>query len=205
MFEYMEVVTSLHHFKPFYMKHQIMAGLSAALLLMACSSRKVTTTSTSMNPNGTTTTTTTSTHAAYNVPASIQSNFTTQYPGATDVVWAPYDVNTVPIDWDLTDWTTLGPKDYSVAYTLNGKRYYSWYDANGDWIGSSYEMTDYNNGLPAAVNTTISNKYAGYTIDKAHQIMWKDRTAYDLKLKNGDNKMKVLIDSDGNVLKEKAK
>jgi hypothetical protein len=184
------------------MKQLILAGMAATFLLAACSSRH--TTSTTMH-NGSVTTTTTTSHAAYNVPANIQTTFTTQYPNATDVIWMPYDQNNVPIDWDLTDWTVLSPRDYAVTYTMNGNKYYSWYDTNGNWVGTSYDITDYNNGLPAAVNQTISNRFSGYTIDKAHQITWKDRTAYDLKLKNGDNKMKVLIDADGNIIKQKDK
>lgn len=185
------------------MKKIISAFLAAALLVVACGTRH--TTSTTMTPAGTTTATTTTSHAAFAVPATIQTGFTTQYPNATSVTWAPYELTVVPIDWDLTDWAVLSPKDYQVTYTMNGNQYYSWYDANGNWVGTSYYITDYNNGLPSQVNATIANKYSGYTIDKASQVTWKDRTAYDVKLKNGDNKMKVLIDTNGDVLKEKDK
>lgn len=183
------------------MKQTISALVAASFLIIACSTRH--TTSTTMTPNGTTTTTTTSSHAAFAVPGNIQTTFTTQYPGATAVTWVPYNETAVPIDWDLTDWAVLSPRDYQVNYSLNGNQYYSWYDANGNWIGTSYYITNYNNGLPAAVNATIANKFSGYTIDKASQVTWKDHTAYDVKLKNGDNKMKVLIDTNGDVLKQK--
>jgi hypothetical protein len=185
------------------MKQMISAAVIACSLLIACSSRHAT--STTMNTNGTVTTTTTSSHAAFMAPASIQTSFTTQYPNATDVVWSPYDANVVPIDWDLTDWAVLSPKDYAVTYTMNGNKYYSWYDANGNWVGTTYGITDYNNGLPAAVNQTITSNFAGYSIDKANEVMWKDRTAYNIKLKNGDNKMKVLIDANGSLIKQKDK
>lgn len=185
------------------MKQIISAAIIAGSLLTACSSRHAT--STTMNSNGTVSTTTTTSHAAFMAPASIQTSFTTQYPNATDVVWSPYDVNVVPIDWDLTDWTVLSPKDYTVTYSMNGNKYYSWYDANGNWIGTTYGITDYNNGLPAAVNQTISSNFNGYTIDKANEVMWKDHTAYNVKLKNGDNKMKVLIDANGTLIKQKDK
>ena len=35
--------------------------------------------------------------------------------------------------------------------------------------------------------------------------MWKDHLAYEIKLKNGDNKIKLLVDENGNLLKEKNK
>jgi len=185
------------------MKHIILLAVIASSLFIACSSRHAT--STTMNSNGTTTTTTTTSHSAFLVPTNIQTSFTTQYPGATEVVWTPYDMNVVPIDWDLTDWAVLTPKDYAVTYTMNGNKYYTWYDANGNWVGTTYGITDYTNGLPAVVNQTISNNFSGYTIDKANEVIWKDHTAYNVKLKNGDNKMKVLIDANGSVIKQKDK
>jgi len=186
------------------MKQLILAAMIASSLMISCSTRRPTTTTTS-NSNGTTSTTTTTAHTAFSVPTNLQTSFTTQYPGATDVVWGPYDETIVPIDWDLTDWTVLTPKDYAVTYTLNGNKYYSWYDVNGNWVGTTYGMTDYNNGLPAPVNQTITSTYQGYTIDKVNQVTWKDHTAYNVKLKNGDNKMKALIDANGTVIKQKDK
>ena len=183
------------------MKRLLLAAF-AATSLFACSSRHASRT-TAMNTSGSETTT--SSHAAFMVPSNIQTSFSTQYPDATSVTWAPYDVAVAPIDWDLTDWAVLSPKDYTATYTMNGNRYYSWYDANGNWIGTTYDITDYHNGLPAAVNETIASKYSGYTIDKASQVTWKDRTAYELKLKNGNDKMKVLVDNNGTVLKQKDK
>jgi hypothetical protein len=165
-----------------------MVWAATIFLLAACSSRKMASTST---------------NNAYNVPTSVQTNFRTQYPDASNVTWSHYDAANVPIDWDVTDWTVLSPRDYTVTYDMGGNKYYSWYDANGNWVGSSYGITDYNNGLPGTVNTAIANRYSGYKIDKANKVLWKDRTAYNVKLKNGDDKVKLLIDQDGNIIKEK--
>ncbi|MGZ3951566.1 MAG: PepSY-like domain-containing protein [Flavisolibacter sp.] len=180
---------------------RLLLAAFAATSLIACSTRH--SSRTTMNTGGSETTTTS--HAAFMVPSNIQTAFSAQYPQATSVTWAPYDVTVVPIDWDLTDWTVLSPKDYTATYTMNGNRYYSWYDANGNWIGTTYDITDYHNGLPASVNETIASKYSGYTIDKASQVTWKDQTAYELKLKNGDNKIKLLVDANGNIIKQKDK
>jgi len=185
------------------MKLMILSAMIAGSLIFACSQRRATTTTTSTD--GTTSTTTTTAHTAFSVPTTLQTSFTTQYPGATDVVWTPYDSAAVPIDWDLTDWTMLTPKDYAVTYTMNGNKYYSWYDANGNWIGTTYGMTDFNNGLPSPVNQTITGSYPGYTIERVNQVIWKDRTAYNIKLKSGDKKMKALIDANGTVIKQKDK
>ena len=57
--------------------------------------------------------------------------------------------------------------------------------------------------LPYAVNTLFQDKYKDYTIESAQREMWGTQTAYEVKLKNSDSNMKLLIDSQGNILKQK--
>jgi hypothetical protein len=148
---------------------------------------------------------TTSSNPAYAAPAIIQTTFTTQYPAATNVTWAAYDVALVPIDWEMTGWTVLDPADHAVTFDMDGQRYLAWYDSDGNWIGSTYALSDYSK-LPSAVQSAINSKYSGYTIQKVHQEMWKDRMAYEVKLKKtDDDKVKLLIDDQGNIIKEKLK
>ena len=175
------------------MKNKFLSLIAAAALLGACGT-----------PRDTTTISSTSSNPAYTVPSNVRTIFVTQYPSATNANWAAYDVAVVPIDWDLTGWTVLDPGDYTVTFDMDGNKYYAWYDTEGNWVGSTYAVGDFSK-LPAAVQSTISAKYAGYTIDKVQQEMWKDHMAYEIKLKNGDNKVKLVIDDQGNVLKEKMK
>ena len=148
--------------------------------------------------------TSTSENAAYAVPANIQTSFKTQYPTATEIVWSPFDVTLVPIDWEMAGWTVLDKDDYAVSYMYEGQKYVSWYDSEGNWIGSSFVITDHNI-LPSPVHTMIGQKYPGYIIDKVDKEMWKDQVAYEVKLKSGETKVKLLVDANGNVIKEKVK
>jgi hypothetical protein len=136
-------------------------------------------------------------------PNATQAAFNDQYAGASDVVWLRYDAATVPIDWELTGWPTLTNEDYLVRFNLNNNSYYAWYDDNGNWIGTSYGMTDYTT-LPSSINTMISSRYPGYTITGVNREFQRDRTAYEIVLKNNDTKIKVLVDQDGNVIKERS-
>jgi hypothetical protein len=151
-----------------------------------------------------TTYTSTSNNAAYNVsvPSPIQGHFAAQYPDATNIVWNSYDVNTVPVDWDLTGWTMLDANDYVVTFDVGTNKYYAWYDNNGTLVGSAYAIADYSQ-LPYAVNTMLQKQYANYSIEAAQREMWGTQTAYEIKLKSGDNKVKLLVDSQGNILKQK--
>jgi hypothetical protein len=171
------------------MKLKIMSLVVAAgIFLMACH----------------TTYKSTSDNAAYNVtvPAGIRSNFAIAYPDATNVVWNTYDPNNVPIDWDLAGWNTLGPNAYTVTFNMGNDQYYAWYDSNGDLVGTATAVTDYTR-LPYAVSDMIHSKYNGYNIDWVGREIVKSKTAYEIKLSQGDQKVKLLVDNNGNVLKEK--
>ena len=153
----------------------------------------------------TTTTTTTTSTTTVSVPPGTQTAFTTQYPGATNVVWSSYDpVVVAPIDWELAGWSIMDAKDHLVRFDLDSESYYAWYDSDGNWVGSAYPIKDYTK-LPAPVNTTVANKYAGYTITSVNREFQKDRMAYEIELKKDDSKMKLLVDADGNIIKEKIK
>jgi len=169
-------------------------SLMAAGFLFACST-----------PSYTGTATSTSTNAAYSTPADLQTSFSAQYPNASNVAWSAYDAATVPIDWEMNGWAGLDSSDHAVSFDMDGQRYYAWYDADGTWVGSTYAVSDYTK-LPTAVQDVIKNKYEGYSVQKVHQEIWKDRMAYEIKLKkNDDDKVKLLVDNQGTILKEKLK
>jgi uncharacterized membrane protein YkoI len=152
-----------------------------------------------------TTTTTTPSGTTVIVPAGTQTAFTTQYPTASNVVWTNYDAGVVvPIDWEMAGWTTLDANDYLVRFDMDNENYYAWYDSDGNWIGSVYTMKDPTQ-LPAAVSTAVNNKYAGYTITDVDREFQKDRIAYEIEMKKDDSRVKLLVDAEGNILKEKMK
>lgn len=172
------------------MKVKMMSLVMAAVLFFSCG----------------TTYTSTSDNAAYNVtvPAGIRSSFAAQYPDAANVVWNNYDVTAVPVDWELVGWTPLDKDDYMVTFNVGSEKYYSWYEADGKWVGSSYVVTD-RSRLPYAVKTILQDKYDAYTIESIERKTWGNQTAYELKLKNTDDStLKLLVDTNGNILKEKA-
>ena len=138
------------------------------------------------------------------VPSEVKSAFSTQYPTATNVVWSNYDTAAAPmVDWDLNGWTAPGEGAFVATFNLNNDTYYAWYTTNGDWIGSAYAVSDYKS-LPPAVSTVLNDKFPGYTITSVSREMKKDQMAYQLQLQNADSKVKVFVDDNGNIIKQKA-
>jgi hypothetical protein len=171
------------------MKLKILSLLAGVAFMVSCGpSYEIT------NPNTT----------VIDVPSGTITTFTTQYPTATHVVWLAYDPATVPIDWELTGWPVLTSNDYVVRFNMDNSDYYGYFDANGDWIGTAMVLMDYNT-LPTAVTATISSEYPGYTISSVQKEFKKDNIAYEIQLKNGESKMKLLVDANGNILKRKTK
>ena len=154
---------------------------------------------------GTTTSTSNSSNEAFYIPGKIQTTFSSQYPKANNIAWSAYDASTTPIfDWEFAGWPAMDASDYAVRFTLDTFSYNAWYDAGGDWIGSAYAIKAAK-PLPDAINNTLKAQFGGYNFDGAVKLFWKDEEAYEIKMKNGDaNKMKILMDTNGNILKQKA-
>lgn len=154
---------------------------------------------------GSTTSKTTSSGAAFYIPKTLNTKFTRQYPKANHIVWTAYDASTPAIlDWEFAGWPVMDNRDYMVRFTLDTFNYHAWYDEGGDWIGSAYQIKAAR-PLPDAVNNTLKAQFSAYAFDGAVRKFWKDKEAYEIKIKNGDaNKLKILMDANGNILKQKA-
>lgn len=154
---------------------------------------------------GTTTNTSSSENAAFGVPQHLHNIFSRQYPGANYITWNRYTSNPPTIlDWQFVGWPTINDNSYTVRFMLDTFNYYAWYRSGGEWIGSAYTIKD-SKALPDAVNNTLKAQFGTYHFDGAVREFWKDEEAYEIKLKNGEaNKLKILIDVNGNILKQKA-
>ena len=174
------------------MKSKLMGLLAATVLFASCGTTTTSTTTTSFS------------NEAYIVPETIRTSFTTRYPGATNVTWTSYDGSVVPIDWELTGWTVLDSNDHAVQFDMNNQRYMAWYDTDGTWIGSTYRITDHT-VLPVAIHNVLNKDFAGYKIDEVNEETWNDKKAYEIELTGPGNKVKLLMDANGTIIKRKDK
>jgi hypothetical protein len=143
--------------------------------------------------------------SVYVAPEGVSAAFVTQYPTATHVVWSRYDPTIVSVvDWDLNGWQPLNDADYTVTFVQDNDEYYAWYDDSGEWIGTAYVVKDYHT-IPVVINDKITTLYPSYTITSVNKEFQKNRVTYEVELKNSDTKVKLLMDSNGNILKERSK
>ena len=161
--------------------------------------------------NDTVSTTTSTTNEGLNpaistieVPVGIKTTFEEKYPQATNVRWQYYRPTVEPyyIDWTWTGWPTLDTTDYVAQYTWDGTDYMSWYDDQGNWVGTVATVTNHSS-LPAAVNNTINTQFKGYTITSVKMENDKNRTAYEVTLESGADRARLLIDENGKIMKKK--
>mgnify|MGYP001770786101 FL=1 len=133
-------------------------------------------------------------------PEKVKTSFQSKYASASNVRWSKYQ-NDVPIEWDWVGWPRLSESDYAVRFTMNGSDYWAWYDASGNWIGTV--STAGGSSLPAAVNKTLQSQYGKYTVTSVQKENDKDRTAYEIQMENGSDKLKLLVDENGKIMKKK--
>lgn len=151
-----------------------------------------------------TTTNTDNTRVDLDVPAPARTSFETKYPNASNVKWSRYQPEDrsamEPSDWNYN----LDSNDYVVMFNWDNADYYAWYD-DGNWVRTSSRMADHSK-LPAAVNDAIRKQFSGYEIVEVDKENDKDRTAYEVDLKKGEeDKLKITFAEDGTVLKKKGK
>ena len=159
------------------------------------------------NPDSTnvTTKTETTTSRTVKVPEATRTSFESKYPKASDVTWDYYEpVVVAPIAWEWTEWPAVDSNDMVARFKVNDDDYWVWYDDSGDWIGTVSEVSDFGS-LPSAVNNIIRTQFPGYTIKSVDKENDKNRTAYEIQMENGEDKMKVLITENGQLLKKKGK
>ncbi|MFI5132188.1 MAG: PepSY-like domain-containing protein [Chitinophagales bacterium] len=162
------------------------------------------------NPDSTNVSTTTketkenrSTRTVEVVPEATRTSFEAKYPQASNVTWIYHEpAEVAPIEWEWITWP-VDTTDMVANFKVNEDDYWVWYDDAGNWIGTVAEVSD--NDLPAAVNKTIKSEFPDYKIVSIDKENDKNRTAYEIKLENGEDKMKALIAENGQVLKKKGK
>jgi hypothetical protein len=141
-------------------------------------------------------------NVSVSVPEPIQAKFREKYPSVRDVTWSKYAAYD-GLDWDWTGWPIMDTADFLARFNYNGADYWAWYDNdNSNWVGSVSRLNDFKS-LPSAVTKVINSNYAGYTIDAVDQEFDKKRTAYEIDLSKGSDRMTILVDENGNIMKKK--
>lgn len=139
------------------------------------------------------------------VPVEAQTAFLAEYPTATNVIWANYDGQVaLPMDWEFSEWPAMDATDYVVRFNMDNDVYYAWYDADGTWIGTAYAVSDHSS-LPVAVTNTLNTQFSDYSISSVNREFRKDRVAYEVEMKNETSKVKLLVDGNGTIIKQKTK
>jgi Putative beta-lactamase-inhibitor-like, PepSY-like len=186
------------------MKKNWMAVVAGALILTACGDNSTETTYNEKTTETPPTTNTTPTVTPeYNPPDNVRTAFQTKYPKASDVSWSAYKPYE-RINWEWTGWPSMDSSYYVVNYKMDNRGFWSWWDRNNNWIGSSSVVED-STMLPDPVKKTLKNSYSGYKITSIDEENDKNRTAYEIKLEKGDAHARILIDKNGKILKKDAK
>jgi len=118
------------------------------------------------------------------VPSVIANKFATQYPKAKDI-----------------DWERKGEL-YNVEFELGRNIDHEiWYDSKGVIVRHKEDIAK--SSLPAAVTSKLAKDFKGYRIDDPEKITEGGKVTYKLELKSFTKDWDIVIDSQGNILKQK--
>ncbi len=177
------------------MKRLLIIAIMGSLLSWSCKEKA--------SETGTTDTTTEVDNTRVNTdpPEVTRTSFERDYPQATQVTWNRYV--TVPdiIDWEFTGWPSWDTSYYVVSFYDDGYNNWLVYDPSGEWRYSITSMSS--SDLPSNINTVLNSQYPGYTIVSVNKENDKNRSAYEVKMEKGSDKVTLLIDEQGNVMKKK--
>ncbi|MCF6348097.1 MAG: hypothetical protein L3J20_07340 [Flavobacteriaceae bacterium] len=59
--------------------------------------------------------------------------------------------------------------------------------------------------LPEVVTKVLEKQFVGYAVDKAYKTVQNEKEVYYVKLLNGEEYIKVLIDAEGNIIEKEQK
>ena len=182
------------------MKQLLATCVMAAFLSYSCNDGTETE---STNTDGVYNTEADNTSVSYqtNPPERVTTDFEKNYPRASDANWAKYRVPPDVIDWEFTGWPAWDTSYYTVSFYEDGYNRWMFYSPEGDWLYSVFPIRI--EDVPASVNSTINREFPGYTIESVNKENDKNKSAYEIKMIKGEEKIKVLIDEQGNVMKRK--
>jgi len=95
------------------------------------------------------------------------------------------------------------PNNYYVTYSSDNMDYITWYSPTGEWVMTTNTISS--DKLPPAALKTLQDSYNGFTIEKVDEDRYDGGMRYDVKMKKGDEKLKVHVTADGQILKVKDK
>lgn len=119
---------------------------------------------------------------AQKVPASVQKAFDQKFP------------NTKGVKWEKEK------KSYEAEFMSNGKEVSAEFSPEGQWLQTEREIQI--NELPAAIQTAIKSKFAGYNLKEAEIVENKNGKNYQVELLKGKEEIEAQFSENGTLLSQ---
>ncbi|HUH33536.1 MAG TPA: PepSY-like domain-containing protein [Daejeonella sp.] len=116
------------------------------------------------------------------VPAAVQTSFSSNFANATDVKWKKKDA------------------DYKVSFEINDVDHHAMFSSTGTLIWKGEEIQEA--AIPPAIITALKKDHPNYKIDDAYTIVKGGVTSYKITL-DGNPDLKVMYSADGTKVQDK--
>ena len=117
------------------------------------------------------------------IPESILKKFNQKFPNATEVKWRKEN-----------------SKEYEANFFLNGIKYSTNYNINGDWLETESEI--FFKDLPEVIRDAFYKKFGKETIIKSVEKIEKNDSSvnYEIEYKSSIKKREIIFDSKGKII-----
>lgn len=116
------------------------------------------------------------------VPAPVMKSFKNKYP-----------------KMQFANWNMESNGEYVVQFTAAGVQTKMTFEKNGTWVETEKSIATAS--IPESVKSVLDKEYADYTIESTDKInSAKDGESYLAKIKKGDSRCSLKMDSKGTIL-----
>jgi len=112
----------------------------------------------------------------------VNGKFVSDFPQAKDIEWE------------------IAADIYQVEFEIGFVDYEAYYDKNGELLGYSHDCKQ--SDMPALVINAIIAKYPDYNFEDIKKVISGTTQRYKVELEKNDVDVKVIVSSDGVILKE---
>lgn len=116
------------------------------------------------------------------VPAAVQTSFSSTFANATDVHWKKKDA------------------DYKVSFEVNDVDHHAMFSSTGTLIWKGEQIQEA--AIPPAIITALKKDHPNHRIDNAYTIVKDGTTSYKISL-DGNPDLKVKYSADGTKVQDK--
>ncbi|WP_027392800.1 PepSY-like domain-containing protein [Aquimarina latercula] len=125
-------------------------------------------------------------HTKVVVPAKVKDTFAQRFPDVKPILWEKED-----------------EKEWEVNFKIDGVKHSANFLEDGTWKETEYEISK--KDLPEFILQSLKANFEDFEIEEVEISETKTGKAYEIEIEVGEEKLEVLLDMKGTIIKKEVK